>query len=639
MLNARRHGRITIDPIYGYISLPDKLSAILDHEMVQRLRRISQTSNANYVYPSLNSPRFPHSLGTMSLAMEAWRAAWSNSEEHRERFQTAVLKNVKNADRLQPTDDKPSEEKFVTNVELAVGAAALLHDIGHPPFSHALEPVLIQHPHLLGSGSDLIEQARASGTKLHEFLGEVIAKDVLFNFQPPALKQMILHIVDKTCTYGWAVALRNLIDSEIDVDRIDFLLRDNYMAGTEYGSFDHERLVSSVEIRGPKMTDDFYIGWGSRARSGAEQMMLQRSQTYRWITFHPRVVASDHALGRCIDLLARLAASKYKIPSSSSDLGRELDIGQLFTDLIPDLDYVTGTPARLMESVGLASDDMALDLTGIRTEMRASVDDALVAHWIRSGMFLARALLANASMDDRMKAELQQLCRFGRAAMFRDKCLQPVWKNFEEYQTVADAIVADDSLASIVEDLWAQMLDDCDPDDQHSIETLRDRDTSILNTRDKFRNNIGSIEIFNHFAGLLVERYDRILGPYLTEHANVPIAGISGYWEATYRRFDPLSARFKSAYLFRARDEEVSLESTSPLVQTLPWIDKQRIKLFVFFCRNENIASGVQLPTAPEMRGFLQGAFVHGFREFVKDHYGRRQRELVDGIQLKGGNI
>ncbi len=71
--------RVIRDPVYGYITLPNELAGVVDHPLFQRLRRVSQTSLSNAVYPGASGTRFEHALGTMHLAQRAWRSAWENA--------------------------------------------------------------------------------------------------------------------------------------------------------------------------------------------------------------------------------------------------------------------------------------------------------------------------------------------------------------------------------------------------------------------------------------------------------------------------------------------------------------------------------------------------------------------------------
>ena len=673
-MNARKRDRVTRDPIYGYIAMPEPLMKIIEHEMFQRLRRISQNSMASYVYPSMMSQRFSHSLGAMHLATEAWKTAWENSSyNEKHKFRMAVKQENPHADK-SPDDGEDSEVNFAENISLALGAATLLHDIGHPPFSHALEQVILTHYRALGFDEELHRDARVSGS-FHEHVGKRIAIELIDRIGDPLffLTKALIDKNSQSYDSGWAKSLRRLIDSSIDVDRIDYLLRDNYFAGTEYGAFDYRRIIASTEIHSDSDGKEFVIGLGSRARSGAEQMLLQRSQTYRWVLFHPRVVASDFALAQSVDLLVRLASSSLVVTSHK---GHELSVADIFTKLMPNMNYMDSSPSEYLKELGLDPPSGELPRLSeghhiyrtIRNEMRASVDDAAVMNWVRSGVRSSHAVLATiATGTDPSWTDMKKVTRFGRAAMYRSKELRPVWKNFEEYQSVADRIINEHSLYDIIDNCWNTFLSDearqaWSYEDRDTAETARSSDLALVHAVDP-RVGPGhrrdSVQILNRLASLLVggdnlaDRLDyhkgRVLGNFLTNTCGEPIDGIAGFWEATYRDFEPLkSRRLKPSQVIKSADREgsipqdpqegslflyqndrrISLEETSPLVQSLEWVDRQRMKLFVFFCR-EHIEGVVDPPSPAELRRKLQDAFVSAFPRFVADHYMNVQGELI----------
>lgn len=127
-----RRDRLIRDPIYDYISLPADLADVLDHPLYQRLRRVLQTSLTSTVYPSATGSRFEHGLGAMHLAGQAWCSAWRNaSAGTRDAFVEAA--------HVEFPALAAGAAQFGDRMHLAVSGVALLHDVGHPPFSHVLE--------------------------------------------------------------------------------------------------------------------------------------------------------------------------------------------------------------------------------------------------------------------------------------------------------------------------------------------------------------------------------------------------------------------------------------------------------------------------------------------------------------------
>ena len=188
--------KIIKDPVHGYVEVEKFALALLDSPALQRLRYIKQLGFSYLVYPGANHTRFEHSLGTMFLADVACRRFGLSDDEHR-----------------------------------LVVAAALLHDIGHGPFSHASEPLMEKFLHRTHDDIERIveEQVgnllRASGIDPDELCSVVKGKH----------------------------ALSGIIHGDLDVDRMDYLLRDAYYTGAPYGTVDAQRLIRHL-IQTPEGT-------------------------------------------------------------------------------------------------------------------------------------------------------------------------------------------------------------------------------------------------------------------------------------------------------------------------------------------------------------------------------------------------
>jgi len=188
--------KIIKDPVHGYVEVEEFALALLDSPALQRLRYIKQLGFSYLVYPGANHTRFEHSLGTMFLAEVACRRFGLSDPER-----TLVV------------------------------AAALLHDIGHGPFSHASEPLMEKFLHRTHDDIELIveEKAgsllRASGIDPDELCSVVKGKH----------------------------PLSGIIHGDLDVDRMDYLLRDAYYTGAPYGTVDAQRLIRHL-IQTPEGT-------------------------------------------------------------------------------------------------------------------------------------------------------------------------------------------------------------------------------------------------------------------------------------------------------------------------------------------------------------------------------------------------
>jgi len=221
------------DPIHGYIKLTETERKVLDSGPVQRLRRIKQLSGAEYVYPAATHTRFEHALGTMYLA-------------------GVIAENL-------PADLNEDEKT-------SLKVAALLHDVGHAPFSHLFEPILMRY---LG--------------KTHEDMStRVILESELFDaltredLDPKAISTLC---VGKLHSPKGAF-LDQIIRSSVDVDKMDFVLRDSYHTGAGYGDVDIFRLIYTMDVLNGNLAVDV------TALSTLESFILARLESFRTIYFH-----------------------------------------------------------------------------------------------------------------------------------------------------------------------------------------------------------------------------------------------------------------------------------------------------------------------------------------------------------------
>ena len=221
------------DPIYGYIRVTEVEKNVIDTLAVQRLRRIKQLAGAEYVYPAANHTRFEHVLGAMYLA--------------------GIV-----------VDSLPvlltSEEKQ------KVRLAALLHDVGHAPFSHLFEPLLVKY--LNRNHEDMSSWIIASSA-----LGDVISAQ---GFDPKELSGLAVGRLSKPDK----PFLRQIISSSFDVDKMDFVLRDSYHTGAGYGSVDVFRLIYTMDILDGNLAMDI------TALPTLESLIIARLESFRAIYFH-----------------------------------------------------------------------------------------------------------------------------------------------------------------------------------------------------------------------------------------------------------------------------------------------------------------------------------------------------------------
>ena len=230
--------RLSIDTAEGKL-----IAKLVDSAEFQRLRRVRQLGLAHFAYQAAEHSRFTHSLGAFHLA-------------------TRTL--AKLSSRYEISDEN----------QTAVRVAALLHDIGHGAFSHVIENILGFHHE-----DFTIEAVMSSETEV----GRLLAK------YSPTLAKDVADIIDGTFR---PMALAQLVSSQLDVDRMDYLLRDSLMTGVKYGVYDLEWIIKSLEIN--EETDQLYVS--ARGVYAVEDYLQARYYMFRQVYFHRTLRAAESVL-------------------------------------------------------------------------------------------------------------------------------------------------------------------------------------------------------------------------------------------------------------------------------------------------------------------------------------------------------
>ncbi|MHA1746069.1 MAG: HD domain-containing protein, partial [Promethearchaeota archaeon] len=229
------------DPIHGFVLFPYKLAKIIDSKEIQRLMRIRQLSGTNHVFPGANHTRFEHSLGVAALAQRLM----------------VTLRDIKEIDLSQE------------DIEDGV-VAALCHDIGHGPFSHNFEGLLLRE-----TGKDHEDYGEWIIT--HSELADTLSD---LGFDPKYISNISTgKIIGQGNAKG--TLLSQAITSAVNVDSMDYLLRDNYHCGTHGRSIDVDRLLLSMDY-----LEDGYLGIDINALIALEGFLLARISSFRTIYFH-----------------------------------------------------------------------------------------------------------------------------------------------------------------------------------------------------------------------------------------------------------------------------------------------------------------------------------------------------------------
>ena len=229
------------DPLYNYIAFDQKrdgwLVDLINCREVQRLRRIHQLGISNFTYPGADHTRFAHSLGVTHLML-------------------LVLQHL----------ERVSDAEKIKKARQALLATALLHDVGHGPFSHLFEPCLgINHEQWS------IAVIRDENSRVHRILK---GQDIY-------LPNHVADLIDSDDTKhpAWQ---RALMSSQLDVDRLDYLRRDSLFTGAGYGHFDWHRLLTTIEFD----KGDTDLVWPAKSAVAIEEYIFARYYMYQSVYLH-----------------------------------------------------------------------------------------------------------------------------------------------------------------------------------------------------------------------------------------------------------------------------------------------------------------------------------------------------------------
>ncbi len=237
------NGKIINDPVFGFIKIPGGvLMDIVDHPLMQRLRHIKQLGLASIVYPGAQHTRFQHSLGAYWLMNEA--------------VMTLAQKGI-----------------FIFDSEAeAIKAAILMHDIGHGPYSHVLEHTLLNGVSHEDVSLMMMEQInRENGGCLN------LALNIFKNQYPKRF-------------------LHQLISSQLDMDRLDYLRRDSFFTGVSEGNIGSARIIKMLNVVDDKLVVD------SKGIYSIENYLISRRLMYWQVYLHKTTVATEKML---VNLLLR----------------------------------------------------------------------------------------------------------------------------------------------------------------------------------------------------------------------------------------------------------------------------------------------------------------------------------------------
>ena len=282
------------DTVHGFIAYDDWELEIINHPAFQRLRRIRQLALTELVYPGATHTRLAHALGTMDVATRMFDAIVSRQLDYLRR-------------------ERKYDEAGIKRDRQIVRLAALLHDVGHSPFSH--------------SGEGLFSTDPQSGSRYHheDYSASIIAK--VFketieqhpgnaNYEIKAAD--VADLVSGTTNSSNLASVRRLIwrpivTSQLDADRCDYLLRDSLHSGVSYGRYDLDRILATLNL-GLNDSDDPVVAIEEGGWHAAEGLIIARYSMFTQVYFHHTRQALDHHVEEILSYLLTKEYGKPEFP-------------------------------------------------------------------------------------------------------------------------------------------------------------------------------------------------------------------------------------------------------------------------------------------------------------------------------------
>lgn len=272
------------DPIHGFIRVSQEERDLIDSSVFQRLRRIRQLGTGYLVYHGAEHSRFGHSLGVMEVATRVFKAI-----------------QQRRGDLLESSEDWDRYEQILR-------LAALLHDVGHAPFSHAAEDIFPREPE---SGKQFKHEDYTKAIIKNSEIASIIDRG--FADMNITAENVVDVYSDNPAALGSVgVLLQDIVAGELDADRMDYLARDSLYAGVTYGRYDLERLLDTITA----VEDDqgtLHLAVDEDGLYALEAFLLARYYMFLQVYLHPDRRFYDVALTKTIRHLLG-EEEKYPLP-------------------------------------------------------------------------------------------------------------------------------------------------------------------------------------------------------------------------------------------------------------------------------------------------------------------------------------